>query len=51
MECPDWPELILRQEIKTINAKLKLWDQAYYINGQSLINDEAYDQNFVLWQQ
>ena len=39
MECPDWTELILCQEVKAINAKLKLWNQAYYINGQSLVND------------
>lgn len=49
MQCPDWPELVLHREIKAINSKLKRWNKAYYINGQSLVNDETYDQIFALW--
>lgn len=49
MQCPDWPELILHREIKAINSKLKRWNKAYYINGQSLVNDETYDQIYALW--
>lgn len=49
MQCSDWSELVLHRETKAVNSKLKRWNKAYYINGQSLVNDETYDQIYALW--
>lgn len=51
--CPNWSPHQAEQELHQLATQLELWDQAYYLQGQSLVSDAIYDQsrqNFYLWQ-
>ncbi|KEY57230.1 NAD-dependent DNA ligase LigB [Serratia sp. DD3] len=51
--CPEWPPERLQLEIKALDNQLALWDEAYYQQGYSLIDDEIYDglqQQWKNWQ-
>jgi DNA ligase (NAD+) len=41
--CPDWSPERLRLEIKALDSQLGGWDEAYFRQGSSLIDDEIYD--------
>lgn len=41
--CPDWRPERLQLEITALNSQLERWDEAYYRQGLSLVNDEIYD--------
>ncbi|WP_120994828.1 NAD-dependent DNA ligase LigB [Stutzerimonas urumqiensis] len=42
--CPDWVESRARNEIASLSERIAEWDDAYHRRGQSLIDDELYDQ-------
>ncbi|UTD57049.1 NAD-dependent DNA ligase LigB [Halomonas sp. MS1] len=42
--CPDWPRERLAQESQTLAEHIAQWDSAYHDQGESLIDDELYDQ-------
>ena len=42
--CPDWPRERLAQERQTLAEHIARWDSAYHDQGESLIDDELYDQ-------
>ncbi|WP_407293118.1 NAD-dependent DNA ligase LigB [Stutzerimonas zhaodongensis] len=42
--CPDWPDGRAATEIETLAAQVARWDDAYHRSGQSLVDDEVYDQ-------
>ncbi|MCD6006763.1 NAD-dependent DNA ligase LigB [Vreelandella alkaliphila] len=42
--CPDWPRERLAQESQTLAEHIARWDSAYHDQGESLIDDELYDQ-------
>ncbi|WP_431224454.1 hypothetical protein ACQ86O_05665 [Serratia sp. L9] len=51
--CPDWSPERLQLEIKALDNQLGRWDEAYYRQGNSLIEDEVYDgllQQLQNWQ-
>lgn len=41
--CPAWSSVQAQQEMAKLNEKLRKWDQAYYQQGVSEINDATYD--------
>jgi len=41
--CPDWPPERRSLEIKALDSQLGRWDEAYYRQGDSPIDDEIYD--------
>ena len=43
--CPTWDDARARQEIHRLEAQLVQWDEAYHRHGQSLVDDEIYDQS------
>ncbi|RUR30780.1 NAD-dependent DNA ligase LigB [Vreelandella andesensis] len=43
-DCPDWPRERLQQESQTLAEHVARWDSAYHDHGESLIDDELYDQ-------
>lgn len=52
--CPSWQPTRLALEIKALDTQLARWDDAYYRQGYSLINDEIYDglqRQLENWQQ
>ncbi|MCP1624266.1 NAD-dependent DNA ligase LigB [Pseudomonas nitroreducens] len=42
--CPDWPAEQALQQIDTLRAQLRQWDDVYHRDGQSPVADELYDQ-------
>ncbi|MGM0834441.1 MAG: NAD-dependent DNA ligase LigB [Pseudomonadota bacterium] len=42
--CPDWPRAQLVQESQALSERIARWDSAYHDQGESLIDDELYDQ-------
>ncbi|WJY15049.1 NAD-dependent DNA ligase LigB [Pectobacteriaceae bacterium CE90] len=53
MSCPDWGSTQANHEIEILEQQLAHWDKAYYESGQSLVDDEIYDQlrkKLVVWQ-
>jgi DNA ligase (NAD+) len=42
--CPVWSQAKAEKEIATLSAQIKRWDDAYWKQGVSEINDEVYDQ-------
>ncbi|WP_045784778.1 NAD-dependent DNA ligase LigB [Chania multitudinisentens] len=51
--CPDWRQERLQLEITALNSQLMHWDDAYYRQGRSLVDDEIYDsllQQLQFWQ-
>ena len=50
--CPDWPAQQAAREIAALTQQLASWDDAYHRLGQSLVDDELYDQaraSLQLW--
>lgn len=43
--CPTWDNRQAQQEIRSLRQQLNQWDEAYHRNGQSLVDDEIYDQS------
>ena len=43
--CPTWDEARAQQEIHQLQTQLAEWDDAYHRRGQSLVDDEIYDQS------
>ncbi|MFZ1871354.1 MAG: NAD-dependent DNA ligase LigB [Chania sp.] len=41
--CPSWRPERLQLEITALNSQLERWDEAYYHQGRSLVDDEIYD--------
>lgn len=41
--CPSWRPERLQLEIAALNSQLERWDEAYYQQGHSLVDDEIYD--------
>lgn len=51
--CPDWRPERLQLEIAALHSQLQRWDEAYYRQGDSLVDDEIYDsslQQLQHWQ-
>lgn len=51
--CPNWSPQQAEQELQQLATQLERWDQAYYLQGESLVSDAIYDQsrqNFYRWQ-
>ena len=51
--CPDWSEARAERELTALGRQLQRWDEAYHVHGQSLVDDELYDQvrnRFHQWQ-
>lgn len=42
--CPDWNQNQAQREIMALTGQIARWDEAYYRQGVSLIDDELYDQ-------
>lgn len=42
--CPVWSQARAEKEIATLSAQIKRWDDAYWQQGFSEVNDEVYDQ-------
>lgn len=42
-ECPKWNKTQATREIRALDAELQRWNQAYYFQGVSLIDDDIYD--------
>ncbi|QIQ21970.1 NAD-dependent DNA ligase LigB [Zophobihabitans entericus] len=49
--CPDYSEFQAEKELSSLASQIAIWDQAYFEQGQSLINDEVYDQVLLRYQQ
>lgn len=43
-DCPVWPREQLVQESQALSERIARWDRAYHNQGESLIDDELYDQ-------
>ncbi|MDP3535146.1 MAG: DNA ligase B, partial [Halomonas sp.] len=43
-ECPPWPREPLALETQALVEHVAVWDRAYHDQGESLIDDELYDQ-------
>lgn len=41
--CPQQPPETLQEDYQALNAQLARWDQAYYHQGQRLVDDGTYD--------
>lgn len=51
--CPRWTPVRATEEIAQLQQQLRSWDQAYYRDGQTLIDDTLYDslqQRLRQWQ-
>lgn len=51
--CPDWPTKRAQQAMDTLEARIVKWDDAYYRQGQRLVEDSIYDQardRLTAWQ-
>ncbi|MBR2513275.1 MAG: NAD-dependent DNA ligase LigB [Halomonas sp.] len=46
-ECPPWPREQLALETQALAEHVAIWDRAYHDKGESLIDDELYDQAVV----
>ncbi|RYC38151.1 NAD-dependent DNA ligase LigB [Pectobacterium zantedeschiae] len=42
--CPDWDNTRSSKEIAALRQQLEQWDDVYYIEGKSPIEDDVYDQ-------
>lgn len=42
--CPVWSQAKAEKEIASLSAQIKRWDEAYWKQGVSEVNDEVYDQ-------
>ena len=42
--CPVWSQAKAEKEIATLSAQVKRWDDAYWKQGVSEVNDDVYDQ-------
>lgn len=42
--CPVWSQAKAEKEIASLSAQIKLWDEAYWKQGVSDVNDDVYDQ-------
>lgn len=42
--CPVWSQAKAEKEIATLSAQVKRWDDAYWKQGMSEVNDDVYDQ-------
>ncbi|MCL6352827.1 NAD-dependent DNA ligase LigB [Pectobacterium polaris] len=42
--CPDWDNTRAGKEIDALRQQLEQWDDVYYTEGKSLIEDDVYDQ-------
>lgn len=42
--CPVWSQAKAEKEIASLSAQIKRWDDAYWKQGVSEVNDEVYDQ-------
>ncbi|MEC5343272.1 NAD-dependent DNA ligase LigB [Brenneria populi] len=42
--CPDWSAERAQTEMAALGRQLAVWDAAYYQAGESLVDDEIYDQ-------
>ena len=42
--CPVWPQAKAEKEIASLSAQIKRWDDAYWKQGVSDVNDDVYDQ-------
>ncbi|EWC42186.1 DNA ligase [Stutzerimonas stutzeri KOS6] len=49
--CPDWTADQAAREITHLSQLLGQWDEAYHVHGQSLVDDEVYDQSRARLQQ
>ncbi|WP_082817467.1 NAD-dependent DNA ligase LigB [Microbulbifer thermotolerans] len=43
IECPDWTASRAEREINRLADQINQWDQAYYLEHQSLVGDAVYD--------
>ncbi|MCX4198514.1 hypothetical protein OMR07_25940 [Methylobacterium organophilum] len=43
--CPTWDDARAQREIHQLQTQLAEWDDAYHRRGQSLVDDEIYDQS------
>lgn len=43
-DCPDWTHAEAEQALEALGLRLEEWDQAYYRDGQRLVDDATYDQ-------
>ncbi len=51
--CPDWPASRATDEIAALDQRIREWDRAYHVDGQTLVDDDLYDQSRALlsrWQ-
>lgn len=46
-QCPDWSQERLALESHALAEHIEIWDRAYHDQGESLIDDELYDQAVV----
>ncbi|WP_434984093.1 NAD-dependent DNA ligase LigB [Vreelandella zhaodongensis] len=46
-DCPNWSREQLAQESQALTERIARWDTAYHDQGESLIDDELYDQAVV----
>ena len=42
--CPVWSQTKAEKEIASLSAQIKRWDDAYWKQGVSDVNDDVYDQ-------
>ena len=42
--CPNWSTWRVGQEISRLEARIAVWDDAYWQQGLSLVSDDIYDQ-------
>ena len=42
--CPVWSQAKAEKEMASLSAQIKRWDDAYWKQGVSEVNDEVYDQ-------
>ncbi|HGK4772250.1 TPA: ATP-dependent DNA ligase, partial [Enterobacter roggenkampii] len=51
--CPVWSQAKAEKEMASLSAQIKRWDDAYWKQGVSEVNDEVYDQlngRLMQWQ-
>ncbi|WP_392551571.1 NAD-dependent DNA ligase LigB [Orbus wheelerorum] len=49
--CPNFTTYQAEKELLSLESQIAIWDNAYFINGHSLIPDEVYDQVLNRYQQ
>ncbi|MCW8126569.1 NAD-dependent DNA ligase LigB [Microbulbifer halophilus] len=42
-DCPDWKPPQAKQEITSLSQKVQRWDNAYYLEHRSVVEDAVYD--------